>query len=340
MKRNEFLGLVPALLTATQTHAASASLREEDHLPQIPPYLKKGDRIALTSPAGYISVEEVQPSKLQMESWGFEVVLGSTIGKRDNTFGGTDAERLMDLQNLMDDKQIKAIMCARGGYGVNRILDQLDLTKFAKNPKWVIGFSDITALHLHLLKNCNIASIHSKMCNSFPKEWSVAEPMVQETIYSIKNTLNGSVMSYIAVPDAYNRKGKSEGILTGGNLSIIISMMGTRSEIETEGRILFLEEVGEYLYSLDRMMTTLYRAGKLHKLKGLVVGGFNRIKTDDPGEEFGHSFQDIIFSKVREFNYPVCFQFPVGHQKDNFALRHGMWHSLNVNENGGTLIQH
>jgi len=340
MKRNEFLGLFPALVASTQATSPRTATLDADQLPLIPPYLRKGDKIALTSPAGYITLEDVQPSISQMESWGFEVILWSTIGKRDNTFGGTDAERLMDLQNLLDDKHIKAIMCARGGYGVNRILDKLDFTQFIKHPKWVIGFSDITALHLHILKNCKVASIHSKMCNSFPDEFALAESMVQETIYSIRNTLNGSVMSYISLPEAYNRMGKSEGILTGGNLSIIISMMGTKSEIETDGRILFLEEVGEYLYSLDRMMTTLYRAGKLNKLKGLVVGGFNRIKTDDPGEEFGHSFQDIISSKLLEFDYPVCFGFPVGHQKDNFAVRHGMLHSLNVNENGATLIQH
>jgi muramoyltetrapeptide carboxypeptidase len=163
---------------------------------------------------------------------------------------------------------------------------------------------------------------------------------VRETILSIRQALNGSVLSLTSLPDTNNRKGKGEGLLTGGNLAIIISMMGTPSEIQTDGRILFLEEVGEYLYSLDRMMTTLKRAGKLTHLKGLVVGGFNRMKTDDPGEEFGHSYQDIIMSKVREYSYPVCFSFPVGHQKDNFALRHGMLHQLEVSENGAVLVSH
>jgi muramoyltetrapeptide carboxypeptidase len=306
----------------------------------IPPYLKAGDTIALTSSAGFITEEEIQPAKLLMESWGFKILVGSTIGKRDFTFGGTDAERLADLQSLLDNRNVQAIMCARGGYGVNRILDQLNLSRFMQHPKWVIGFSDITALHLHLLKHAKVASIHSKMCNSFPKEWSAAEPIVQETILSIRQALNGSVLSYRSLPDMHNRKGKADGMITGGNLAIIISMMGTASEIQTDGRILFLEEVGEYLYSIDRMMTTLQRAGKLANLKGLVVGGFNRIKTDDPGEEFGRSFQEIILSKVKNYNYPVCFGFPVGHQKDNFAIRHGMVHQLVVDEKGAGLVSH
>lgn len=337
MKRHEFLKILPALSAAAQLSFTPA---EESTPVRIPPYLKPGDTIALTSPAGYITMEEIQPAKLLMESWGFRILVGNTIGKRDFTFGGTDAERLADLQSLLDNPDVQAIMCARGGYGVNRILDQLNLNTFIRHPKWVIGFSDITALHLHLLKHAKVASIHSKMCNSFPKEWSAAEPMVQETILSIKQGLNGSVLSYASLPDMHNRKGKAEGVITGGNLAIIISMMGTASEIETEGRILFLEEVGEYLYSIDRMMTTLQRAGKLATLKGLVVGGFNRIKTDDPGEEFGRSFQEIILSKVKDYTYPVCFGFPVGHQKDNFAIRHGMLHQLVVDEKGGTLVSH
>lgn len=337
MKRQEFLKILPALSAASQL--AFDTSKETTNL-TVPPYLKPGDTIALTSPAGYITIEEIQPAKLLMESWGFKILVGNTIGKRDFTFGGTDADRLADLQSLLNDAGVQAIMCARGGYGVNRILDQLNLQKFIRHPKWVIGFSDITALHLHLLKHAKVASIHSKMCNSFPKDWSVAEPIVQETILSIKQGLNGSVLSYASLPDMHNRNGKAEGVITGGNLAIIISMMGTPSEIDTDGRILFLEEVGEYLYSIDRMMTTLLRAGKLAKLKGLVVGGFNRIKTDDPGEEFGRSFQEIILSKVKDYTYPVCFGFPVGHQKDNFAIRHGMVHQLMVDGKGATLISH
>jgi muramoyltetrapeptide carboxypeptidase len=325
MKRKEFLTVFPAIAAAAGHHP-----RESFHTITIPPYLKSGDKIAITSPAGYITLEDIQPAKQMLESWGLVVRIGNTIGKRDYTFGGTDEERLMDLQLLLDDHTVKAVMCARGGYGVNRILDKLNFARFTKQPKWLIGFSDITALHLHLLRNCNVASIHSKMCNSFPKDWAAAEPVVQDSIVSIKRAMDGTKMKYTTLPDENNKTGIGEGLLVGGNLSIIISMMGTRSEINTDGRILFLEEVGEYLYSLDRMLVTLERSGKLNKLKGLVIGGFNKIKTDDPGEEFGRNLHAIVLSKVAGYNYPVCFGFPVGHQKDNYALRHGVNHVLTV----------
>jgi muramoyltetrapeptide carboxypeptidase len=329
MKRKDFLTLVPALGTVGSFEKAEALGPVI-----IPPYLNPGDKIAITSPAGYISTEDIQPARQVMESWGYQVRMGNTIGKRDYSFGGTDEERLKDLQLLLDDHTVKAIMCARGGYGVNRILDQLNFARFIRQPKWVIGFSDITALHLHVLKNCNVASIHAKMCNSFPRDWASADPIVKETIQSVKNALDGSELTYRALPDQHNRTGSTEGSLTGGNLSIILSMMGTKSEIMTDGKILFLEEVGEYMYSLDRMLVSLKRAGKLSKLKGLIIGGFNKIKTDDPGEEFGRDLAEVVLSKVSEFNYPVCFGFPVGHQKDNFALRTGMKHKLVVGKDG------
>lgn len=329
MNRKDFLALVPALGTV-----GSLDIADAGGPVIIPPYLKSGDKIAITSPAGYITMEDIMPAKQVIESWGYQVRIGNTIGKRDYSFGGTDEERLMDLQILMDDHTVKAIMCARGGYGVNRILDKLNFARFIRQPKWVIGFSDITALHLHLLKNGNVAAIHSKMCNSFPKDWNAADPIVKETIQSVKRALDGTAMKYSAPADENNRTGVAEGMLTGGNLSIILSMMGTRSEIETDGRILFLEEVGEYMYSLDRMLMTLKRAGKLSKLKGLIIGGFNKIKTDDPGEEFGRNLAEVILSKISEYHYPVCFGFPVGHQKDNFALRTGVKHMLTVRKDG------
>lgn len=329
MKRKDFLALVPALGAVGSVQSVGADVPLS-----VPPFLKPGDKIAITSPAGYITMEDIMPARQVIDSWGYQVRIGNTIGKRDYSFGGTDEERLMDLQILMDDHTVKAIMCARGGYGVNRILDKLNFARFIRQPKWVIGFSDITALHLHLLKNCNVASIHSKMCNSFPEEWITADPLVRETIQSIKRALDGTAMKYSAPADANNRTGVAEGILTGGNLSIILSMMGTRSEIETDGRILFLEEVGEYMYSLDRMLMTLKRAGKLSKLKGLIIGGFNKIKTDDPGEEFGRTLAEVVLSKISEYHYPVCFGFPVGHQKDNFALRTGVKHVLTVRKDG------
>lgn len=334
MDRKAFLSFFPAMATAKAFIVDEPATKAH-----LPPFLKSGDVIALTSPAGYITLEEIEPARKLIESWGYQVRIGETIGKRDCTFGGSDALRLADLQELLDDPSVAAILCARGGYGVNRILDQLDLKRFKQHPKWVIGFSDITALHLHLYRNAHIASIHSKMCNSFPKEWESAEPLIKDTILSIKTVLEGKAMSYAALPDANNRFGEGEGILVGGNLAIISSMMATASEIQTNGAILFLEEVGEYLYSIDRMLTTLQRAGKLAKLNGLIIGGFNRIKTEDPGEEFGRDLYDIVMSKVGGYGYPVCFGFPVGHQKNNYALVHGRKHKLIVNESETQLLQ-
>ena len=273
-----------------------------------------------------------------MESWGFVVRVGMTVGKRDFSFGGTDEERARDMQILLDDHTVKAIMCARGGYGISRILDKLNFSRFKEKPKWIIGFSDITALHTHIEKNFHIASIHSKMCNSFPEDFALAEPVVQDTILSIKRALTGTSMKYTAIPQEQNRTGIGTGILVGGNLSIIISMMGSKSEINTSDKILFLEEAGEYMYSVDRMLMTLKRAGKLDKLKGLIIGGF-RIKPDDPGEEFGRTLYDIVFEKVSGYSFPVCFGFPVGHQKDNFALKHGMKHMLTVRKDVVELVE-
>lgn len=334
MKRQEFLSMAPGL-------AGISLVRPNDDavLPvSTPPYLKKGDKIAITCPAGWISLEEIQPSIKQMESWGLAVRVGMTVGKRDFSFGGTDEERVKDMQIFLDDHTVNAIMCARGGYGLNRILDQLNFSRFKEKPKWIIGFSDITALHLHIEKNYHVASIHSKMCNSFPDDFSLADPIVQDTILSIKRSLMGTSMKYTAIPQVQNRTGVASGGLVGGNLSIIVSMMGTKSEINTDGKILFLEETGEYMYSLDRMLMTMKRAGKLNKIKGLIIGGF-KIKSDDAGEEFGRTLYDIVYEKISGYAYPVCFGFPVGHQKDNFALKHGMKHMLTVRKDAVELTE-
>jgi muramoyltetrapeptide carboxypeptidase len=309
------------------------------HSARIPPFLREGDTIAITSPAGYIRNEEIMPAVARLQDWGFRVRVGGTVGKRDCSFGGSDAERAMDLQVLMDDPSVKAILCARGGYGITRIIDRLDLGRLREKPKWLIGFSDITALHLHLTHEHPVASIHSKMCNSFPENWEMAEPVVRETILSIRDVLTGKKMSYEVPSDIANRTGKGTGMLVGGNLSVIQTCMGTGSEIRTKDRILFLEEVGEYLYSIDRMMTNLQRAGKLDGLHGLIIGGFNRIKADDPGEEFGRTVAEIVMEKTAGHSYPVCFNFPVGHQRNNFALKCGVVHDLVVGPDTVRLVE-
>jgi muramoyltetrapeptide carboxypeptidase len=333
MNRKHFLKASSLLIGSTAVSFkgfASAPAAEEVPVRyKIPPYLQKGDVIGVTSPAGFISVEEIQPAMQVMQGWGYQIKVGATIGKKDFTFGGTDEERLQDFQSMLDDPQVNAIMCARGGYGSIRIVDQINWTTFKKHPKWVIGFSDITVLHSHIHANCGAASIHSKMTNSFPEEWTNAEPIQLATIESINFALTGKPMFYEAMSQVQNKPGKVEGILIGGNLKTIETLSCSRSDISTNGKILFVEDTGEYLYSIDRMFWNLKRTGKLQQLKGLIVGGF-RIKADDPGEEFGRTLQEIVLEKIKDCNYPVCFDFPVGHQKNNFALKCGVKHQLAV----------
>lgn len=330
------LTTLPAL-TRLQQAAAALTPHEERWL--IPPYLKPGDVIGITCPAGHITLDEIKPAIRIMESWGFRIRIGNTVNKADFSFGGTDQERQQDMQSMLDDPTIKAIMCGRGGYGSARIVDQLDFTRFIQQPKWVIGFSDITVLHCHISRLYGIATLHSKMCNSFPDDYAKAEPIVQQTISSIKDALCGQQLQYTTFSDTRNRTGVAKGILVGGNLSMIQSVLGTNSELDTIGKILFLEEVGEYLYSLDRMFNSLQRAHKLDNLAALIIGGFNRIKPDDPGEEFGRTVYDIVMEKVKDSSYPVCFSFPVGHQKDNYALKCGIMHQLSVGNEEVTLSE-
>jgi muramoyltetrapeptide carboxypeptidase len=337
MNRKHFLS---SLLIAGAANTGFKSWKpphESSKEARIPPYLKPGDTIGITSPAGYITIEQIQPSIKLIESWGFKIAIGKTIGKRDYSMGGTDDERRDDLQQMLDEPNIKAIMCARGGYGTIRIIDQLDFSKIKLRPKWIIGFSDITILHCHLNSQLNIASLHAKMCNSFPSDWTLAEPIQIETILSIRQVLSGQAVKYTAPAISFNRRGRAEAQLIGGNLSIIETLAGTASDLKTDGKILFIEDTGEYLYSVDRMLWNMKRTGKLSNLKGLIIGGF-KIKPDDPGDEFGRTVYEVIMEKIKEYDYPVAFDFPVGHQKNNFAFKCGAKHILNVNINGSSLI--
>ncbi|HOZ85215.1 MAG TPA: LD-carboxypeptidase [Niabella sp.] len=338
MNRKGFLGSGLAALAAipfSNTFATNNII--PDLVPSIiPPYLKPGDMVGITAPAGYITREDIIPAATLMQQWGYKIRVGYTIGKREHTFGGTDAERLQDMQLMLDDPQIKAIMCARGGYGAIRIVDQINWTKFKISPKWVIGFSDITVLHSHIHHNFGIATLHSKMCNSFPIVWNDASMLQKQTILSIQKALSGEKLVYSAPFSNYNREGQAKGILVGGNLKTLESLAASGSDINTDGKLLFVEDTGEYLYSIDRMFWNLKRSGKLSKLAGLIVGGL-KIKQDDPGEYFGQSVYEIINQRVKEYNYPVCFDFPVGHQIDNFALKCGVMHELYVRQSGSEL---
>ena len=330
MDRKKFLTATTTLLAGVSFFRAKAATL---NLPAvtIPPFLKPGDMIGITSPAGYITREEIIPAATLMQQWGFKIRVGYTIGKRDFTFGGTDAERLQDFQQMLDDPRVKAIMCARGGYGSVRIVDGLSWEKFKINPKWVIGFSDITVLHSHINRNLGVATIHSKMCNSFPDNWDQADALQKETIESVRKALVGDKMEYIAPYSLYNRQGAAKGVLVGGNLKTLESLAASASDINTDGKILFVEDTGEYLYSIDRAFWNLKRSGKLDRLAALIVGGM-KVKQDAPNEYFGKTIYDIVSEKVKSYNYPVCFDFPVGHQINNFALKCGVKHEINVNE--------
>lgn len=337
MKRKYFLSsILPAAALLKPASLLAATNEDELTITAIPPYLKKGDTIGITCPAGYITTEDVQPAVLKLKEWGFAIKVGDTVGKKDFTFGGTDDERRKDFQQLLDDKNIKAILCARGGYGVVRIIDKIDFSKFIQKPKWIIGFSDVTVFHCHLNKNFGIASLHSKMCNSFPADWNMAEPLQKETIESIKRCITGEKMEYKFAANANNKTGIAEGVLIGGNLKTIESLAGSKSDINTTGKILFVEDTGEYLYNVDRMFWNLKRSGKLDKLKGLIIGGFKN-KKDDEGDEFGKTLEEIVLEKVKGLHYPVCFDFPVGHQKNNYALKCGIKHRLAVSTNDCSL---
>ncbi|MFT3910151.1 MAG: LD-carboxypeptidase [Ferruginibacter sp.] len=334
MNRKYFLNAIVPLVAGASCFGKNNAinkikkLEDEEHA-KTPSYLKNGDVIGITCPAGFITLDEIQPAINKMQEWGFKTKIGNTVGKRDFTFGGTDEERLTDMQQMLDDASIKAIMCARGGYGAVRIIDKLDFTKFIQNPKWIIGFSDITVIHSHISSNYHIAGIHSKMCNSFPDDWNLAEQVQRDSIESIRQCLAGEKMQYTVLPNSRNKPGTCTGRLTGGNLKTIESLAGSASNLITKNKILFVEDTGEYLYSIDRMFWNLKRSGKLSELKGLIIGGF-KLKKDDEGEEFGKMLEEIVLEKVKEYNYPVCFDFPVGHQKNNVALKCGVMHEMRV----------
>ncbi|HEV8080174.1 MAG TPA: LD-carboxypeptidase [Chitinophagaceae bacterium] len=290
----------------------------------IPPYLKKGDTIGLVCPAGFMPLEKVQTAIDTLQQWGFKVKAGKTVGSESkNYFSGTDDERLDDLQQMMDDKDINAIMCARGGYGMGRIIDDINFNKFKKNPKWIIGFSDITVLHSHLFAKYKIASLHAPMAAAFNDE-----EYKNEYVQSLFHALVGTETNYKCEAHEFNKVGLAEGRLIGGNLSLLAHLVCTGSDIKTKNKILFIEDIGEYIYNVDRMMYQLKRSGKLDKLAGLVVGKLSDMK--DTELPFGQTAEEVIRDVIKEYDYPVCFNFPVSHEKENYALKIGVKYSLNV----------
>jgi muramoyltetrapeptide carboxypeptidase len=289
----------------------------------IPPYLKPGDTIGIVCPAGYMHFEKAQTCIETLTAWGFKVIPGKTLGNQFNYFSGTDKERLHDLQHMMDDKSIDAILCGRGGYGTGRIIDQLDFSKFMKHPKWIVGFSDITILENHLLANYKVASLHAPMAAAFNDG-----EFKNQYIQSLHDALIGKKADYQTKGNIMDQYGSEKGILVGGNLSLLVNAIGTSSDVKTKNKILFIEEIGEYIYSVDRMMYQLKRSGKLDELRGLIIGRFSDIK--DTTIPFGKNVEEVIKDLVKEYHYPVCFRFPVSHDKENYALKVGVKYKLKV----------
>ena len=296
---------------------------------QFPPALRAGQRVALVSPARKISAAELAPAIATLKSWGLDVVLGESIAGDHHQFAGDDALRRRDFQQQLDDPSIRAILCARGGYGTARIVDGLDFTGFNAQPKWVAGFSDITLLNSHLLA-LDHASIHGVMPVLFHQEGG------EMALESLRRALFGEAALPIgAAPHPLNRPGTATGELVGGNLSLLHTITGTASQASFADRILFLEDLDEYLYHIDRMLLHLHRSGQLAGLAGLVVGHFSQMR--DNAVPFGSAAEEIINAYAQLYDFPVGYGFPVGHEADNMALVVGQVMHLEVNQTGARL---
>lgn len=293
-----------------------------------PAYLQKGDTIAIVATARKNVEDNLRPTIDLLHSWGLEVVIGSSIGLHLNQLAGTDEQRANDFQEQMDNPNIKAIWCVRGGYGTVRIVDLLDFTKFKQHPKWVIGFSDVTVLHNHL-NTMGYKSIHGTMPVSIART-------APESISSLKTALFGEPLAYKIDPFPMNRFGKATGELVGGNLSILYSLLGSPSAIDCKDKILFIEDLDEYLYHIDRMMLNLKRNGCLESLKGIIVGGMTKMNDNDV--PWGKNANQIVEEITKNYNIPILYNFPAGHVHDNRALIMGNTVSIDVNEKGGTVV--
>lgn len=288
-----------------------------------PAYLQTGDTIGITCPSGHLPAERVLNAKATLENWGYKVLVGQTVGNAHYYFSDTDERRLFELQQMLDNPDIKAILMGRGGYGLSRIIDKIDFTKFIAQPKWICGFSDITLLHSHIQRNFLIETLHSPMCAAFKSDNDNSEPTL-----SLLHTWIGNSFNYPIPTNAYNKLGSANGVLVGGNLAMLAHASGSASQLDTQDKILFLEDVGELLYNADRMLLNLKRAGLLQNIKALVCGGFSDMKdTDRP---FGKNIYEIILDAVSEYDYPVAFDLPSGHIDDNFTLILGRNYQLEV----------
>ena len=297
-----------------------------------PPYLKAGDTVAIVAPSGILNNREaeVERSKTLLKSWGLNVVVGKHVFSKANHFAGTDDERCEDLQKVLDDPTIKAIWAARGGYGTVRIIDKLDFTKFKEHPKWIIGYSDITVLH-NAMNNLGYESMHAMMCTSMTDEKDL-----EETIATFKKALFGESLLYTLAGSSYNREGKVTAPVVGGNLTILQTMLGSKSSIDTKGKILFIEEIGEYKYHIDRLLQSLKRAGYFDQCVGVIVGDMTKIKKNTT--PWGTSIEQLILDELSNYSFPIAFNMHAGHEPDNRAMILGRTVQLTVDSEQSTLV--
>jgi len=297
------------------------------------PYLKAGDTVAIVAPSGILKnrTDEVQQAVALLKSWGLNAVIGKHVFSKANHFAGTDAERCEDFQNALDDPTVSAIWCARGGYGTVRILDKLDYTKFKAHPKWIIGYSDITALH-NQIHNVGYQSIHALMCVSLAKDLDD----IKDTVETFKSTIFGNPENYTLEGSEYNRVGVATGPLVGGNLTVLHTMLGSKESIDTSGKILFIEEIGEYKYHIDRMLQSMKRAGYFDNLSGLVVGDMSKMRKNTT--LWGTSVEQLVLDALAEYDFPIAFNMPAGHEKDNRAMVLGKIVELKVAKDKSVLI--
>ena len=297
-----------------------------------PEYLKKGDTVAIVAPSGVLKNYNgyILKAKELLKSWELEVVIGENVFNDNGHFAGTDNQRSADFQLALDDKAIKAIWCARGGYGAMRVIDNLNFEKYKENPKWIIGYSDITAIHNDLHNNKS-ESIHGIMCKSLEK----IDVDNNESISLLKKTLFGEKLSYTIEGNNYNIEGNSNGQLIGGNLTLLHCLLGSESSIDTDGKILFIEDLGEYLYHIDRMLISLKRAGYFDNCKGLIVGDFTDMRKNTT--PFGRNLKELILDIVKEYDFPVSFGFPDGHGEKNYPMILGREIDFEVSKQQSTI---
>lgn len=287
-----------------------------------PTYLQKGDTVAIVAPAGKISSDKIIPAIKLLEKWELNIIIGDTVGSGENQFAASDEKRIADFQQLLNNTNVKAIWCARGGYGTVRLIDKLNFSTLKKQPKWIIGYSDITVLHSHI-HNLGIETLHATM----PKN---LENNSKQALETLKKSLFGKHLSYEIPSSKINKKGNATGELVGGNLSVLFSLLGSKSSIKTAGKILFIEDLDEYLYHIDRMCMNLKRNGYFDNLKGLIVGGMTNMHDNEV--PYGKTAEEIILDCVSEYNFPVVFNFPAGHLDDNRTLILGRKVTLEVGE--------